>query len=235
MVGGVLGLYEAVKTLAPVLEAAAAAYIVFKAASLGGAAFAAIQSAGARAILAVTGFTNAVTAAGGPMNYLKSTATTTGGALLGQAAAAKAAAMNFDQAGVAAARSAGQMAAAGGAARIAASALAFLANPIVGMITTLGILGFTYWSTTNSAKEASQTLSDRVIENGKVNIAQWDEEIAKLKERAAIMNMGRYSEAQEVVNKAKVSRDTAHDSWLSAQRNLDNLDARTEAARTDPN
>lgn len=87
--------------------------------------------------------------------------------------------------------------------------MGFLTNPIVGVITTLGILGATWWATSRDSMTASEQLSNKVVENGRVNVKALNEEIAKLLERNAIVaeNNPVAAKAAEAATDAKKQLD----------------------------
>lgn len=77
--------------------------------------------------------------------------------------------------------------------RGAAIAAAFLRNPYVGILTTLALVGLTWWATKSDVDGATAGMTSAVQKNGDINIEQWNKEIAKLKERNSLMGMGAYS------------------------------------------
>lgn len=218
LVGGVVGLYGALKTLAPVLTTVGVAYATFKAAALGVSIFqtAAIGVAGMTAGLARLGAT--YTSAGAAAATSGAIFGMNGRTLVAQAASAQAAAVGQSTLQVAIAGTTAATAASTGVLRGFAAVAGFLANPIVGAVAALGLLGYTFYSTQKSATENSKTLTERVLADGKINMNQWSKEIALLRERAAVMNMGRYSETQGVLDAANKDVDTARKRMQISQK-----------------
>jgi len=79
-------------------------------------------------------------------------------------------------------------AAAGGGLGLLGTAVRFLANPIVGVITTLGVLGATWYATRDAARTSLGETTDEVLRSGKVNVAQFQLEIDKLRVLQGLRN-----------------------------------------------
>lgn len=125
-----------------------------------------------------------------------------GAALFGRAAAARAAAAGETELAIASARSSAVTAASSGIMRVAAGAIGLLANPLVALGVVLTVAAVAWWNYSNTAKDATGDLSDNIVKNGDVNISQWDKEIAKLRERNALLAAGKYGEFETAINKA---------------------------------
>ena len=203
MVGGVIGLYDALKTLWPALELAAKGFVVFKAATVGMAVFQSIAAGVAGLGASFLGLQTRIATTGVAATALSGVMGTSGAAMIGQQAAANAAATGQTALQVATTRTSAITAAATGVMRGFAVVASFLANPLVGIAVALGLVAYTYSTTANAAKEHAATFTDAVVTNGKVSIAQWDKEIGKLKERNAILAGGnalsRYSEQMDII------------------------------------
>ena len=194
MVAGALSLYETIKSLLPVIEALGTAWLVFKAGSFGVAVFQGLaQALGGMVPMLAT--TNAQL-----LNNTKALFTNTGawqanGIAVVENAAVQRAAAASQAAGAGALSATAVAAAKAGAAatvttvgmRALTGVIGFMANPIVGVITTLGLLGYAFWSAKKDATASIADTTESVLENGKINIAQWDKEIIRLRERNNLM------------------------------------------------
>lgn len=203
MVGGVMGLYDALKTLWPALELAVKGFVIFKAATVGMAVFQSLGAGVAGLGASFLALQTRMSTTGVVATGLSTVMGTNGAAMIGQQAAANAAAAGQTVLQVATTRTSAIMAAATGVMRGFATVASFLANPLVGLAVGLGLVAFTYSTTANAAKEHAATFTDAVVSNGTVSIAQWDKEIGKLKERNAILAGGnalsRYSEQMDII------------------------------------
>ena len=196
MVGGVLGLYEAIKTLSPALITFFSVWAGYKVLTTGIAIFqgAAAALAGLAPVLAMS--TSA---------YVKKTfaVEANSAAMIQNVTAQRAAAAGMTQTaaaaqGAAAAQSA--MAVTSGAAGLAmrgvSAAIAFLANPIVGLVTTLGLLGYAWYESSEAADKASGSTTGKILSDGKLNIEQWNREIQLLRTRANLLDQDAFTESE---------------------------------------
>ena len=212
MVGAVSGLYESIKTLMPVLTTLGTAWAVFKAASIGVSIFQglAVAIAGMAPVLGMT--IKSIAQTTGALITSTAAWSANGVAMIGNVAASRAAATGMDAVGVAAARTAATTAVAGVGMRGLSVVLGFLANPIVGIIATLGLLGAAFWSAKSDAEGATAGIAAAVISNGKINIGQWNEEIRKLRERNSLMGQSdAYTPLESGINEArtKLAKESA--------------------------
>ena len=190
MVGSFAALADVAVRVLPVLSNIAAIFIAFKAVSFAQAAVSGL----AASMVPLIGYLNL--SAGGMVATARSAAvaatnvTGLGTSMLVSAAAAKASAAGLEGTAAAAAVATMRLQATTGVTRILAATMGFLANPIVGLATTLGILGATWWATSQSSQTASEELSAKVWKDGKLNITILDQEIAKIKERDAVRAAG---------------------------------------------
>ena len=186
MVDSFSALYDTLKKVGPALSVAVGGFLAFKAVTMA-------QSA-------VTGLTTAMGSMlpliaqtrGNVLELAASSGRATvafgaqGLSMLQAGVAARGAATGIEASAVASSLAATSAAKATVTMRGLAIVMGFLANPIVGLITTLGIMAATWWSVSRDSMDASQQLSDKVVENGKVNVKALDEEIKKLLERNSI-------------------------------------------------
>jgi hypothetical protein len=128
-----------------------------------------------------------------------------GAATLALATEQRVLALGMDASAAATVRQGVAATAATGPMRGLAIATAFLTHPLVGLVSTLAILGTTWWTFSNAAGDATQTLTQKIIVNGNLNIEQFDKEIKKLRERNALMGVkpDTYAELDGVVAQAK--------------------------------
>lgn len=187
MVAGALSLYETIKNLLPILMTLGEAWLVFKAASIGITVFQTLASVLA-GMVPVLGMTTKST-----WELTKELLTSTsawqanGLAVIENTALQRAAASGMNATAAAAAGTAAKTAVAGVGMRALSGVIGFMANPIVGVITTLGLLGYAFWSAKKDATASIADTTESVLENGKINIAQWDKEIIRLRERNNLM------------------------------------------------
>ena len=229
MVAGALSLYETIKTLLPVIEALGTAWLVFKAASIGITIFqtAATILAGMAPVLGMT--TKSV------WELTKGLFTSTGAwqanglAVIENTALQRAAALGLNATAAAAAGTAAKSAVAGTAMKVLAGAIGFLSNPIVGVITTLGLLGYAFWSAKKDATASIADTTESVLENGRINLAQWDKEIERLRVRNGLMGQtDAYSEAESQI---KVAQDSQAKAIADYEKYAKWLEVRTKEGR----
>lgn len=216
MVAAVGSLYDSIKTLLPVLTTLGTAWLIFKAGAMGVAIFQGLATAiaGMAPVLGLTG--TALIRNTGALVASTAAWQANGVAMVGNVAASRAAAAGIDAVGVAAARTAATASVAGVAMRGLAVVIGFLANPIVGIITTLGLLGAAFWSAKSDAEGAMNGTDNSVIKNGQLNISQWNEEIKKLRERNALMG-GVYTPLEDALGKLRANQKKLEDD-AEAQR-----------------
>ena len=216
MVAAVGSLYDSIKTLLPVLTTLGTAWLVFKAGAMGVAIFQGLATAiaGMAPVLGLTG--TALIRNTGALVASTAAWQANGVAMVGNVAASRAAAAGIDAVGVAAARTAATASVAGVGMRGLAVVIGFLANPIVGIITTLGLLGAAFWSAKSDAEGAMNGTTNSVIKNGQLNISQWNEEIKKLRERNALMG-GVYTPLEDELGKLRANQKKLEDD-AKAQR-----------------
>ncbi len=222
MVGAVTALAAVVIDFLPWIAKLGAAFIAFKAVGFAQSALVGLGSA----VLPLIGFfaqgAQAIGFMAGKSVAASASFATMGTSMLMAGAGARAAAAGLDSTGVSAAQSAVKLQAATGVTRLLAITMGFLANPIVGIITTLGILGATWWFTSRESQSASDALTDKVVKDGKINIKALDDEIAKIKERNAVRMLGTEVPTTEVdaaLSKARVDATDAFKA-LSTERRL---------------
>ena len=231
MVSSVIGLYEAVVKLSPVLTALGVAFLAVKGAALLSAAMTGLAGVLAPLVGALGGTSYSLGLVAGRAVSAQLAVKSLGTSMLVTAAQARAASLGMDATAIAAAGAAVKTTAAAGAARVLAIALGFLANPIVGIIATLGVLGATWWATSRESQTASDAMTSKVYKDGKVNIDILNQEIAKLHERNAVRNQGPVSPVRELANEAfaeKKKLDSKIAAWEA--RNAKLTDARQKAA-----
>ena len=214
MVGSFSALADVAVRVLPELSKIAAVFITFKAVSFAQAAVSGL----AASMVPLIGYLNL--SAGGMVATARSAAvaasnvTGLGTSMLVSAAAAKASAAGLEGTAAAAAVATMRLQATTGVTRILAVTMGFLANPIVGLVTTLGILGATWWATSQSSQTASEELSAKVWKDGKLNIKVLDEEIAKIKERDAVRAAGKEvptTELDSLLAEAKAKWDKSRE------------------------
>jgi hypothetical protein len=204
MVGAVMSLYEAIKTLGPALVTIFGLMAGWKVLTVGIALFQGL--AGAMAGVATASMS---TAAG--LGISTAALATNGGASLAGAAASKAAAMGLNETAVAAVRAGTATAAAAGPMRALAVAIGFLNNPIVGVISALTLMAATYFISSNAASKAMGDTSKSVVDNGKINEEQWRKEIGLLRTRQHLLGGDQYSGMEAELQKAQAGLKTAED------------------------
>lgn len=222
MVGGVITLYEWIVKLSPALLGLAAAFAAFKGASLLAASMGSLLGllAPLTGAMGMTAYAMGNTA--GKATAAALSVTGLGTTMVVTAAQTHAARIGMDAAGVAAAGAAMKMQAATGVTRALAVAVGFLANPIVGIVTTLGILGATWWSVSRESQAASGSLTDKVYKDGKLSISILDQEIAKLHQRNALRDRPS-NEVTELADGARLKRDQLHIKYLEERARLEKL------------
>lgn len=195
MVGAVMGLYEAIKSLGPALVTVFGLMAGWKVLTVGIALFQGL--AGAMVGVATASMS---TAAG--LGISTAALATNGGASLAGAAASKAAAMGLNETAVAAVRAGTATAAAAGPMRALAVAVGFLNNPIVGAISALGIMAATWYVSSTAADTAMGITTKAVLENGRINEAQWKKEIALLRTRQNLLGGDQYTKLEGDLSKS---------------------------------
>lgn len=204
MVGAVMSLYEAIKTLGPALVTVFGLMAGWKILTVGIALFQGL--AGAMVGVATASMS---TAAG--LGISTAALATNGGASLAGAAASKAAAMGLNETAVAAVRAGTATAAAAGPMRALAVAIGFLNNPIVGVISALTLMAATYFISSNAASKAMGDTTKAVVDNGKINEEQWRKEIALLRTRQHLLGGDQYSGMEAELQKAQAGIKIAED------------------------
>ena len=186
MVNAFSGLYETLKVVGPALLVVGGGFLAMKSVAM-------VQTGVASLTTAFGTLIPVLAQSRGSFLTLASSSIASATAVQGQGLAllqtgvmARGAAGGIEAAAVASALTATSATKAVPAIRALAIVMGFLTNPIVGVITTLGILGATWWATSRDSMTASEQLSNKVVENGKVNVKALNEEIAKLLERNAI-------------------------------------------------
>ena len=224
MVNAFSGLYETLKVVGPALLVVGGGFLAMKSVAM-------VQT-GVASLTATLGTLIPVLAQSrGSFLTLASSSIASATAVQGQGLAllqtgvmARGAAGGIEAAAVASALTATSATKAVPAIRALAIVMGFLTNPIVGVITTLGILGATWWATSRDSMTASEQLSSKVVENGKVNVKALDEEIKKLLERNAIV--AENNPIGSMAYDAKAEADKAYSAMVKTQEAL--LTAPTE-------
>ena len=185
MVNSIVSLYEGIVKVLPVIKAFGVAWLGFKTFSLVEAALFSTTKLLAPLTASLGLATAKMGVAAGLTGPLSLGFHGTGVAMLASAAGSRAAAAGLGIVQIEAAKAAVTVTAAAGSTRLLASALGFLAHPLVGIGVTLAMLGATWWMTSKESSTASQALSAKIFENGKVNAAVLENEIRLLNDRAA--------------------------------------------------
>lgn len=221
MVGAVMGLYDAVRTLSPALLALFSIWAGFKTLSFGVALFQGLAAAMTSVATATVSQTKAVAASTGGF-------AAQGAAAIGAAAAARATAAGYDTVTVAAIKSNAQTIALTGSMRIFASVAAFLANPLVGIVTTLAMVGGAYFASSRAADAAMGETSDSVLKNGKINVDQWMKEIQLLRIRQGLLGGDQISSQEKALNTARenLAKDEANLARLRRTGTNEEVEAR---------
>ena len=105
-----------------------------------------------------------------------------------------------------------------------AAIAAFLANPIVGLVTTVGLLAYTFFSLEGSADTAMGGTADSVVKNGKIIEGQLDREIKKLTDRNNLLLKGEVTAEDKLLGTLKDAQGTLAEKY-----------AKASAAAEDPN
>jgi hypothetical protein len=92
--------------------------------------------------------------------------------------------------------------------------VAFLANPLVGIVTTLELFGTAWYTASQYADQGTRTITDAVQKNGALNVTQFQKEINLLRERNALLGISEdpYAGAEKAmmnsnkVRQAKMAR-----------------------------
>lgn len=186
MVNAFSGLYETLKVVGPALLVVGGGFLAMKSVAMVQTGVASLTTAFGTLIPVLAQSRGSFLTLASSSIASATAVQDQGLALLQTGVMARGAAGGIEAAAVASALTATSATKAVPAIRALAIVMGFLTNPIVGVITTLGILGATWWATSRDSMTASEQLSNKVVENGKVNVKALNEEIAKLLERNAI-------------------------------------------------
>lgn len=222
MVGGVMSLYDSLKTLWPVIKTTAEAFVIFKAATVGMSVFQSLAAGVAALGARYAGLQVIMGTTGGAAAALTGAISTNGAAMIGQQAAAQASAAGQGRLQAAMVGTSTTAAATTGVLRGFSVVAGFLANPLVGIAIALGLVGATFYTTAKAAQEHAATFTDAVVTNGKVNLSQWDKEILKLQQRNSLMAggnaLGRYAEQMDVIKAKDAEIDKARKDMQRSQQ-----------------
>ncbi len=221
MVNAFSGLYETLKVVGPALLVVGGGFLAMKSVAM-------VQTGVASLTTAFGTLIPVLAQSRGSFLTLASSSISSATAVQGQGLAllqtgvmARGAAGGIEAAAVASALTATSATKAVPAIRALAIVMGFLTNPIVGVITTLGILGATWWATSRDSMTASEQLSNKVVENGKVNVKALNEEIAKLLEINAIRTQK--SPIADMLPKAEADAKAAYATVSKLQATYDSM------------
>ena len=221
MVNAFSGLYETLKVVGPALLVVGGGFLAMKSVAM-------VQTGVASLTTAFGTLIPVLAQSRGSFLTLASSSIASATAVQGQGLAllqtgvmARGAAGGIEAAAVASALTATSATKAVPAIRALAIVMGFLTNPIVGVITTLGILGATWWATSRDSMTASEQLSNKVVENGKVNVKALNEEIAKLLEINAIRTQK--SPIADMLPKAEADAKAAYATVSKLQATYDSV------------
>ena len=222
----VFALFDVISAATPYVLAFGKAFLAWKSASVVLGLLSSVGTTIGLIIPQVAGMTAALRGASFSFSGLGGVSTLAGGALvksgaemLGAAAAARAVAKGLDEAAVSAARTAATASATSGLlARVGTGLLGFLANPIVGLITTVGMLGAAFLSLPDAAKEGGDALTNYLDSSGKIQIEKLEAVMKKKREHDALLGGGTSPLLANLAQEAKSKLDKTASDYLAVRK-----------------
>ena len=221
MVNSFSALYETLKVVGPALLVVGGAFLTAKTVAMVGAGISGLTTAFGRLLPFLTLTSYEMGYAAGKSFAATASFSAQGFALMNTGIQARMAAGGISAVSAASATAATTAATASTSMKVLAFTMGLLTNPIAGIISTLAILGVTWWATSRDSMAASQQLSDKVVENGKVNVKALNEEIAKLLEINAIRTQK--SPIADMLPKAEADAKSAYATVTRLQATYDSM------------